>query len=111
MRASGSSMSPIRRARSRSSTEECNSRFNTQGNQGDVIIWGDLIFRSWNSGTPAPRYPDGTIIPTTDPARYTTPGSYCGDWPMYREPAADPLPERGQEGVHIIDIATRRILT
>jgi len=30
---------------------------------------------------------------------------------MYREPAADPLPERGQEGLHIIDIATRRILT
>ena len=85
--------------------EECNSRFNSQGNQGDVIIWGDLIFRSWNSGTPAPHYPDGTTIPTTDPARYTTPGSYCGDWPMYREPAAPPLPERGQEGVHIIDIS------
>lgn len=85
--------------------EECNSRFNSQGNQGDVIIWGDLIFRSWNSGTPAPRYPDGTTIPTTDPARYTTPGSFCGDWPMYREPAAPPLPERGQEGVHIIDIS------
>ena len=85
--------------------EECNSRFNTQGNQGDVIIWGDLIFRSWNSGTPAPHYPDGTTIPTSDPARYTTPGSFCGDWPMYREPAAPPLPERGQEGVHIIDIS------
>jgi hypothetical protein len=85
--------------------EECNSRFNTQGNQGDIIIWGHLIFRSWNSGTPAPHYPDGTTIPVTDPARYTTPGSYCGDWPMYREPAADPLPERGQEGVHVIDIS------
>jgi hypothetical protein len=84
---------------------ECSSNTNTVGNQGDVIVWGDLIFRSWNSGTPAPRYPDGTIIPVTDPARFTTPGAFCGDWPMFREPAAAPLPERGQEGVHIIDIS------
>jgi hypothetical protein len=84
---------------------ECASPTNTVGNQGDVIVWGDLIFRSWNSGTPAPRYPDGTVIPVTDPARFTTPGAFCGDWPMFREPAAHPLPERGQEGVHIIDIS------
>jgi hypothetical protein len=85
--------------------EECASRLNTAGNQGDVIVWGDLVIRSWNSGTPAPRYPDGTTIPTSDPARFTTPGAFCGDWPMYREPAAPPLPERGQEGVHVIDIS------
>jgi hypothetical protein len=84
---------------------ECASNTNTVGNQGDVIVWGDLIFRSWNSGTPAPRYPDGTTIPVTDPARFMTPGAFCGDWPMFREPAAPPLPERGQEGVHIIDIS------
>jgi hypothetical protein len=82
----------------------------TAGNQGDVIVWGDLIIRSWNSATPAPLYPAGhplagQTIPTTDPARFTTPGAFCGDWPMFREPAADPLPERGQEGVHIIDIS------
>ena len=89
---------------------ECASPTNTVGNQGDVIVWGDLIFRSWNSGTPAPRYPAGhplagQIIPVTDPARFTTPGAFCGDWPMFREPAAPPLPERGQEGVHVIDIS------
>jgi hypothetical protein len=84
---------------------ECASATNTVGNQGDVIVWGDLVIRSWNSGTPAPRYPDGTIIPTSDPARFTTPGAFCGDWPMFREPAAPPLPERGQEGVHVIDIS------
>ena len=84
---------------------ECASPTNTVGNQGDVIIWGDLLIRSWNSATPAPHYPDGTTIPVTDPARYTTPGAFCGDWPMFREPAAEPLPERGQEGVHIIDIS------
>jgi hypothetical protein len=84
---------------------ECAAPTNTVGNQGDVIIWGDLIFRSWNSGTPAPQAPGGGSIPTTDPARYTTPGAFCGDWPMFREPAAPPLPERGQEGVHIIDIS------
>jgi hypothetical protein len=85
---------------------ECASPTNTVGNQGDVIIWGDLIIRSWNSGTPAPINPaTGLPFPTTDPARYTTPGAFCGDWPMFREPAAPPLPERGQEGVHIIDIS------
>ena len=84
---------------------ECTSPTETTGNQGDVIIWGDLLIRSWNSPTPAPHYPDGTTIPVTDPARFTTPGAFCGDWPMFREPAAPPLPERGQEGVHIIDIS------
>ena len=90
--------------------EECVSPTSTTGNQGDVIIWGDLVIRSWNSGTPAPRYPEGhpmagQTIPTSDPARFTTPGAFCGDWPMFREPAAPPLPERGQEGVHVIDIS------
>jgi len=86
---------------------ECASNTNTVGNQGDVIVWGNLVFRSWNSGTPAPQYSDGTPIPVEDPARFTTPGAFCGDWPMFRE-AADPttgLPERGQAGVHIIDIS------
>jgi hypothetical protein len=58
---------------------ECASPTNTVGNQGDIIVWGDLIIRSWNSPTPAPVYPAGhpmagQTIPTTDPARYTTPG-------------------------------------
>jgi hypothetical protein len=84
---------------------ECANETNTVGNQGDVIIWGDLLIRSWNSATPAPRDANGNTIPVTDPARFTTPGAFCGDWPMFREPAAEPLPERGQEGVHIIDIS------
>ena len=77
------------------------------GNQGDVIVWGNLVFRSWNSPTPAPANPNPppTTIPVTDPARYTTPGAFCDNWPMFREPAAPPLPERGQEGVHIVDIS------
>ena len=54
--------------------EECDAGTNTIGNQGDVIVWGDLVIRSWNSGTPAPVYPAGhpmagQTIPTTDPAR------------------------------------------
>ena len=89
---------------------QCASPTNTVGNQGDVIVWGNLIIRSWNSATPAPVYPAGhpmagTTIPTSDPLRFTTPGAFCGDWPMFREPAQEPLAERGQEGVHIIDIS------
>ena len=53
---------------------ECASNTNTVGNQGDVIVWGDLVFRSWNSGTPAPPGRVGLNIPVTDPARFTTPG-------------------------------------
>jgi hypothetical protein len=56
--------------------EDCASRTNSQGNQGDVIIWENLIIRSWNSPTPAS-------------------GSHCGDWPM----------AEGEEGVHVIDIS------
>src|ERR671918_1027375 len=33
--------------------EDCASRFNSQGNQGDVIIWENLVIRSWNSAAPA----------------------------------------------------------
>jgi hypothetical protein len=88
--------------------EECYSATSTAGNQGDIVIWGDLIFRAWNSPTPIPQDADGNNIPPGDPARYTTPGAYCGDWPMYRLPA-DETPagfgERGQEGVHVIDIS------
>jgi hypothetical protein len=86
---------------------ECASPTNTVGNQGDVIVWGDLIIRSWNSETPAPRYPDGTVIPASDPAHFTTPGAFCGDWPMFRTAPlpGDDDPSRGQEGVHIIDIS------
>ncbi|MGH3022518.1 MAG: LVIVD repeat-containing protein [Gaiellaceae bacterium] len=29
--------------------EECFSRFNSAGNQGDITIWGDILMRSWNS--------------------------------------------------------------
>jgi hypothetical protein len=55
---------------------DCASPTNTQGNQGDVIIWGDLVIRSWNS--PAPLA-----------------GSHCGDMPV----------APGEEGVHVIDIS------
>jgi hypothetical protein len=92
--------------------EECESTLNTHGNQGDVIIWNDLIIRSWNSATPEPVYPPGhpmagEEIPPSDPLHFTTPGAFCGDWPMFRTP---PLPgdddeSRGQEGVHVIDIS------
>ena len=109
--------------------EDCASPTNTVGNQGDVIVWGDpqdkrkqsLVIRSWNSPTPAPRDPNnspaGTEIPAGDPRRLTQPGAFCGDWPMFRVPGTpthpvppppqgqDPAPDRGQEGVHVIDVS------
>jgi hypothetical protein len=97
----------------------CGPPDTTTGNQGDVIVFGNLIFRSYNSGAPAPLDPLDTTppissIPTSDPRRYTIPGAFCGNWPMFREPAtpagctpssACTLPERGQEGVHVIDVS------
>jgi len=98
--------------------EDCASPTNTVGNQGDVIVWGDpqdkrkqsLVIRSWNSPTPAPMS-QGAEIPPTDPARYSTPGAFCGEWPMFRvlptptHPVNPPAVDRGQEGVHIIDVS------
>jgi hypothetical protein len=55
---------------------ECADPLVTTGNQGDVIVWEDIVVRSWNSPTPAA-------------------GSQCGDFPM----------TQGQEGVHVIDIS------
>jgi hypothetical protein len=102
--------------------EDCASPTNTVGNQGDVIAWGhrgadrpSLIFRSWNSPTPAPRQnfnnPASPEIPEGDPLRLTQPGAFCGDWPMFRvagtpsHPVNPPATDRGQEGVHIIDVS------
>ena len=101
--------------------EDCASPTNTVGNQGDVIAWGkkgadrpSLIFRSWNSPTPAPRQnfnnPASPEIPPGDPLRLTQPGAFCGDWPMFRvagtptHPVTPPATDRGQEGVHVIDV-------
>jgi hypothetical protein len=102
--------------------EDCASPTNTVGNQGDVIAWGrrgsrrpELIIRSWNSPTPAPREnfnnPASPEIPAGDPRRLTQPGAFCGDWPMFRvagtptHPVNPPATDRGQEGVHIIDVS------
>jgi hypothetical protein len=46
------------------------------GNQGDVIVWGDILIRSWNSPTPAG-------------------GRFCGGI----------FTPEGQEGVHIFDVS------
>ena len=108
--------------------EDCASPTNTVGNQGDVIAWGPrgskrptLIFRSWNSPTPAPREnfnnPASPEIPVGNELRLTQPGAFCGDWPMFRvagtpthpvppAPPGQPQPtDRGQEGIHIIDVS------
>ena len=34
----------------------------TQGNQGDVIVWGDLLVRSWNSPATATSSCDGELV-------------------------------------------------
>ena len=44
---------------------DCASATSTEGNQGDVIVWGNFVIRSWNSPAPAA-------------------GSHCGDWPWRR---------------------------
>jgi hypothetical protein len=41
--------------------EEC-SPGTTQGNQGDVIVWGDLVVRSWNSPATATSTCDGELV-------------------------------------------------
>jgi hypothetical protein len=33
------------------------------GNQGDVVVWGDILVRSWNSPAPAGATCDGDVVP------------------------------------------------
>ena len=41
--------------------EQC-SPGSTQGNQGDVIVWGDILVRSWNSPATATSTCDGQLV-------------------------------------------------
>ncbi len=50
------------------------------GNQGDVIVWGNILVRSWNSPAPAGATCDGEPV---------LPGVFPGGW----------------EGVHVFDIS------
>lgn len=45
------------------------------GDQGDIVVWGDILVRSWNSKKTVPRLCDGQVVPL------------------------------GWEGVHVFDIA------
>ena len=56
--------------------EECVSRTTSAGNQGDVVVWDDILVRSWNSPAPSG-------------------GRFCGGV----------FTPQGQEGVHIFDIS------
>jgi len=33
------------------------------GDQGDIVVWGDILVRSWNTGRATPRDCDGTTVP------------------------------------------------
>jgi hypothetical protein len=33
------------------------------GDQGDIVVWQDILVRSWNSGAPAGRFCDGEPVP------------------------------------------------
>jgi hypothetical protein len=38
------------------------SRTFCNGDQGDVVVWGDIVVRSWNSNAPAGRFCDGEPV-------------------------------------------------
>jgi hypothetical protein len=50
------------------------------GNQGDVIVWGDILVRSWNSPAPAGATCDGEPLPAS---------TFPGGW----------------EGLHVFDVS------
>jgi hypothetical protein len=54
------------------------------GNQGDIVVWGDILVRAWNSPAPA-----------DDPATPAPENRFCD---------GEPVPV-GFEGVHIFDIS------
>ena len=60
-RASGSSTSPIPRTRSRSLTTS-SARQHHPGQPGDVVVWDDILVRSWNSPATATSTCDGQLM-------------------------------------------------
>jgi hypothetical protein len=47
--------------------QECDPQLLGRGNQGDVLVWEDILIRSWNSNTPGPPATpstcDGQVVP------------------------------------------------
>ena len=39
------------------------SRTFCDGNQGDVVVWDDIVVRSWNSNAPGTTFCDGQLVP------------------------------------------------
>lgn len=39
------------------------SRTFCDGNQGDVVVWDDIVVRSWNSNAPGTTFCDGELVP------------------------------------------------
>jgi glucose/arabinose dehydrogenase len=39
------------------------SRTRCNGDQGDIVVWGDFLVRAWNSPKTEPRVCDGTVVP------------------------------------------------
>lgn len=39
------------------------SRTFCDGNQGDIVVWGDIVVRSWNSNAPGTTFCDGQAVP------------------------------------------------
>ena len=33
------------------------------GDQGDIVVWGDILVRAWNTAAPAGRFCDGQPVP------------------------------------------------
>src|SRR5687768_6280653 len=39
------------------------SRTRCNGDQGDIVVWGDILVRAWNAPKAEPRPCDGTVVP------------------------------------------------
>ena len=64
------------------------------GNQGDVVVWGDILIRSWNSPAPAGVTCDGQPIPEGSRActSSTSPTYATRSWSARWKPNAAPIP-------------------
>jgi hypothetical protein len=63
------------------------------GDQGDVVVWGHILVRSWNSPAPGHPHAAGQASPAQPPAERTCDGQA--------------VPE-GFEGLHVFDISNLR---
>jgi RTX calcium-binding nonapeptide repeat (4 copies)/LVIVD repeat len=91
--------------------EDCDPQHIGRGNQGDVLVWEDILIRSWNSNTPGPPATPSSCDGTPVPAGFE--GLHIFDISDESDPdliGAVDLPQGSHTATLVPDVANGRLL-